>query len=72
MQAERSVLDRIQRRQLKWYRHLLRMEDRRWPKKIYQWTPHGRRRRGRPQQNMEEPSDGLHEKQKHGRRNGRR
>ena len=26
------------------------MEDSRWPKKIYQWTPHGRRRRGRPQQ----------------------
>ena len=25
------------------------MEDIRWPKKIYQWTPHGRRRRGRPQ-----------------------
>ena len=26
------------------------MEDSRWPKKIYQWTPHGRRRRERPQQ----------------------
>jgi len=24
------------------------MEDSRWPKKIYQWTPHGRRT-GRPQ-----------------------
>ena len=50
MQAEQSILDRIQRRQLKCYGHLLRMEDSRWPKKIYQWTPHGRRRRGRPQQ----------------------
>ena len=49
MQAEQSILDRIQRRQLKWYGHLLRMEDSRWPKKIYQWTEHGRRRRGRPQ-----------------------
>ena len=28
---------------------ILRMEDSRWPKKIYLWTPHGRRRRGRPQ-----------------------
>ena len=46
MQAEQSILDRIQRRQLKWYGHLLRMEDSRWAK----WTPHGRRRRGRPQQ----------------------
>ena len=26
------------------------MEDGRWPKKIYQWRPHGGRRRGRPQQ----------------------
>ena len=49
MQAEQSILDRIQRRQLKWYGHLLRMEDSRWPKKIYQWKLHGRRRRGRPQ-----------------------
>ena len=50
MQAEQSVLDRIQRKQLKWYGHLLKMDDSRWPKKIYQWIPHGRRRRGRPQQ----------------------
>ena len=35
---------------LKLYRHLLRMEDNRWPKKIQQWTPHGRSRRGRLQQ----------------------
>jgi hypothetical protein len=49
MKAEQSLLHRIQRRHLKWYGHLLRMEDSRWPKKIYQWTPHGRRRRGRPQ-----------------------
>jgi hypothetical protein len=49
MQAEQSILDRIQRRQLKWYGHLS-MEDICWPKKIYQWTLHGRRRRERPQQ----------------------
>ena len=46
IQAEKSVLDRIQIRQLKWYGHLLRMEDIRWPKK----TPYGWKRRGRPQQ----------------------
>ena len=50
MQAEQSSLDRIQRRQLKWRGHLLRMEDTIWPNKIYQWTSHGRVRRGRPQQ----------------------
>ena len=25
------------------------MEDNRWPKTIYQWTPHGKERRGRQQ-----------------------
>ena len=34
MPANQSILDRIQRIQLKWYGHLLRMEDSRWPKKI--------------------------------------
>ena len=27
----------------------IEMEDSRWPKKIYQWISHDRRRRGRPQ-----------------------
>ena len=50
MQAEQSILGKIQRRQLKWYEHHLRLKDSRWPKRIYQWTPHARRRRGRPEQ----------------------
>ena len=50
MQAEQSILDRNQRKQLKWHGNLLRMEDSHWAKKIYQWTPHGKRRKGRPQQ----------------------
>ena len=55
MQAEQSILDRIQRRQLKWYGHLLRMEDSRWPKKIY----HGKRRRERPQQSWRNQVTGF-------------
>jgi hypothetical protein len=47
------------------------MRDSRWSKKIYQWTHQGRRRR-KTATIMEEPSDGLHEKLKHGRRDGRR
>ena len=50
MQGEQSILDRVKSWQLKWYRHFLRMEDSRWQKMIYQWTPHGRRKRGRSQQ----------------------
>ena len=38
---------------LRWYGHLHRMENTRWPKKIYLWTSHGRRRRGRPQQSWQ-------------------
>ena len=45
MQSEQSILDRIKRRLLKWHGHLLRMEDSHWPDNIFQWTPHGRRRR---------------------------
>ena len=30
--------------------HILRMDDIRWPKKIYQWTLRNGRRRGKPQQ----------------------
>ena len=44
MQAEQSILNRIQRRQLKWYGYVLRMNDSRWPKKIYKWKPPGRRK----------------------------
>ena len=50
MQVEQSILGRIQRRQLQWYGHIYRMEDSRRPKKIYQWTPHGKGISGRPQQ----------------------
>ena len=35
MQAEQSILDIIQRRQLKWYGYLLEMDDSRWPKKYH-------------------------------------
>jgi hypothetical protein len=41
-------LDRVEEKQLVWYGHLQRMSEERWPKKIWEWSPHGRRRRGRP------------------------
>ena len=34
MQADQSILDRIQRTQMKWYGHLLRIEDTRWPEDL--------------------------------------
>ena len=34
---------------LKWCGHVVRMEDKRWPKRIMTWSPEGRRRRGQPE-----------------------
>ena len=34
IQAEQSSSDRIQRKQLKWYGHLLRMDDNRWRRRF--------------------------------------
>ena len=60
MQAEQSILDRIQRRPLELYGHILRMED--LP------VDTARQEKRKIATIMEEPSDGLHEKQKHRRR----
>ncbi|KAJ4444491.1 hypothetical protein ANN_06283 [Periplaneta americana] len=47
MDAEETVLNRIENKSLKWFGHLMRMGEDRWPKQIYQWKPPGRRRKGR-------------------------
>ena len=48
MGAEESVIDRIEKRKLKWFGHLMRMQQQRWPKRLFQWIPAGRGIRGRP------------------------
>lgn len=40
--------DRIESRQLIWYGHVMRMTDERWPKRILNYVPQSKRRRGRP------------------------
>ena len=56
------MLDRSQRMQLRWYGHLPRMEDSRWPNRLTS----GHRTVGEEEDHiiMEEQSDGFHEKQK--------
>ncbi|KAJ4435246.1 hypothetical protein ANN_23824 [Periplaneta americana] len=39
MDAEETVLKRIENKSLKWFGHLMRMGEDRWPKQIYQWKP---------------------------------
>jgi hypothetical protein len=51
MDLDKTITDRVQEKQLVWYGHLQRMSEERWPKKIWEWTPQGRRRRGRPRKN---------------------
>lgn len=48
MGVEGTILDTIEYKQLMWYGHLQRMNDDRWPKKIWQWNPPERKKRGRP------------------------
>ncbi|KAJ9582946.1 hypothetical protein L9F63_022707 [Diploptera punctata] len=47
MEAEENIIERIEEKKLKWLGHVLRMEDERWPKQLYQWHPTRRRKRGR-------------------------
>ena len=49
MQVDKSILVRFQKRQMKWYEHLIKTDDSRCLKKIYQRTLHARSRRRRPQ-----------------------
>lgn len=48
MEVEGTILDTIDTKRLLWYGHLERMDNTRWPKKVWQWIPPERRKRGRP------------------------
>ena len=45
---EKELTKYIQERRLKWFGHMLRMGDTRFPYKILQWNPDGERKAGRP------------------------
>ncbi|KAF2892222.1 hypothetical protein ILUMI_13951 [Ignelater luminosus] len=47
MKIEKSVIDEIQTRRLKWYELVRLTTDQRWPKKMLEWVLGGRRRKGR-------------------------
>jgi len=50
MKVEKQIDVDIEERRLKWMGHLGRMDDHRWPRKIWKWQPNERRRRGRPRE----------------------
>ena len=47
MNIKNSVLDYIRNKQLKWYGHMQRMDQERLPRRILEWCPPGKRRKGR-------------------------
>ncbi|KAH1002170.1 hypothetical protein HUJ04_008283 [Dendroctonus ponderosae] len=46
--GERTIVDEIRTKQLLWYGHMQRMENKRPPIQMQQWNPNKRRKRGRP------------------------
>ena len=54
MDVKHSLVDDIKTKQLIWYGHLQRMSHERLPKQILEWSPRGRRKRGRPRKSWRE------------------
>jgi hypothetical protein len=54
MNAEESITDRIKNKGLNWFGHVLKMEEERWSKQIYQWKPPWKSKRGRPNKSWRE------------------
>ena len=48
MNAQDTILDDINRKQLIWYGHVERMDRTRLQKIMINWKPEGRKKRGRP------------------------
>ena len=48
MGVQNSILDYVQHKQLQWYGHVKRMSEERIPKKMTEWWPPDRLKRGRP------------------------
>jgi hypothetical protein len=50
MEVRKNILEVIEEKQLRWFRHVKRMPGDRLPLKILEWEPEGMRRRGRPKE----------------------
>lgn len=48
MNVQNNIIDSIENKRLLWYCHLQRMAQARWPQRVLNWTPQGRRKPGRP------------------------
>ena len=48
MKVQRNIMIIIEYKQLMWFGHVRKMADQHWPKKIWNWQPPEKRKRGRP------------------------
>ncbi|XP_045477899.1 uncharacterized protein LOC123683046 [Harmonia axyridis] len=54
MGVDGTLYEDIEAKQLIWYGHLQRMDEQRLPKKVFEWVPAQRRKRGRPKKTWNE------------------
>jgi hypothetical protein len=59
MRVTQTISERLDNVMLKYYGQVIRMEDKRWPKRIKTRSPEGRRRRGRPEVKQEKEVERL-------------
>jgi hypothetical protein len=48
MGLKKDILQEIEEQKLRWYGHVMRMEDSKIARQVSEWNPQGKRRRGRP------------------------
>jgi len=53
-QRKKDIMDTINMKRLIWYGHVQRMPAQRWPKRMLDWVPDRRRKRGRPRRTWRE------------------
>ena len=59
---QKSIDEILQKRQLKWFVHVVRMDDRRKPRQIMEARTEGRRVRGRPRKAYVDKIEGIAKK----------
>ena len=63
MNIKNSVLDYIRYKQLNCHKHMQRIDQERLPRRILEWCPPGRRRKGRPRNSwIQEDTTGIRER----------
>ena len=48
VQVDVDIIETVEAKRLNWYGHMRRMEEERWPQKIWNWKLPWKRKRGRP------------------------